>query len=80
MKISIIKHLAENHTAEELFAAETCIINEENLCIEVEGSDEGEQLTHVLAAIWVKEEMLLNGTDLRTAIRKYSEKVRNSIN
>ena len=80
MKIAAIKKLAETHTADELFAAEHCIMNEEQPAIEVEGDDEGEQLTHILAAIWVKEDMLLNGSDLRTAIRRYSEKVRNSIN
>ena len=45
----------------------------------IAGEDEGEQLTHVLAAIYIKEHMEEHGSDLKTALREYTLKVRNSI-
>ncbi len=47
--------------------------------IEVKGEDEGEQFTHVIAAVWVKEKMTTDGIDARAAMREYTQKVRNSI-
>jgi len=79
MKIPAIKKLVENNTMEELMAAEAAIVEEQPLAIEVGGDDEGEQLTHVLAAIWILNEMNDNGTDFKTALRQYTQKVRVSI-
>jgi hypothetical protein len=79
MQVSIIKHLAENHSTVELRAAEDAILNEEKPAIHIEGKDEGEQLTHVLAAIEIHNDMQKNGLDFRTALRNYSQRVRNSI-
>lgn len=79
MKVPAIKKLCETYTPEQLREAEDQLLNEQPLSIEVEGSDEGEQLTHVLAAIWCLEDMKENGTQLPQAIRNYTVKVRNSI-
>ncbi|MGB1037954.1 MAG: DUF6952 family protein [Bacteroidia bacterium] len=79
MKIPVIKKLVEAHTIEELQAAETALYEEQKPAIEVKGEDEGEQLTHVLAAVFIKEDMAANGSDLKTALRAYTLKVRNSI-
>lgn len=79
MKIPAIKKLVETYSAEQLAAAEEAIMEEQALAIEVEGDDEGEQLTHILAAIFVLEDIKENGSDFRAAIRKYTQKVRNSI-
>jgi hypothetical protein len=79
MQVAIIKQLAETHTTPELKAAEDAILNEEKLVITVEGKDEGEQLTHVLAAIEIHQDMEKNGADFRTALRNYTQRVRNSI-
>lgn len=79
MKIPIIKKLAENYSLEELQAAEEALYNEEYPAIEVKGDDEGEQLTHILAAVFIKEHMADEGSDLKTALRAYTLKVRNSI-
>lgn len=79
MNIKTIIHLVDNYSMEQLSKAEESIINEESPAIEVEGKDEGEMLTHVLAAQWCKEEMEQSKCDVRTAIRLYSQKVRNSI-
>jgi hypothetical protein len=46
---------------------------------EVEGSDEGEKLTHILAAIWILEQMESTRVDFKTALREYTQKVRESI-
>ena len=79
MKIPVIKKLAEEHNLEELQAAEEALYNEEVPAIEVKGDDEGEQLTHVLAALYIKEHMAEQGSDLKTALRAYTVKVRKSI-
>jgi len=80
MQVAIIKQLAENHVTAELLAAEEAILNEQAPAIPVEGKDEGEQLTHILAAIEIHNDMLKNGIDFRTALRNYTQRVRNSIN
>ena len=57
MNSSSIKYNAENYSIEKLKQAENALLNEETLSIEIEGKDEGEKLTHVLAAIFCKQEM-----------------------
>lgn len=78
MKIPAIKKAVEAYNVEELMAAEAALMEGLPLAIDIEGADEGEKLTHILAAIFVKEEMK-NGSDMMTAIRAYSQRVRNSI-
>lgn len=81
MKIPAIKTIVEKYTIEELKKAEEVLYDEKPCPIEVEGEDEGEQLTHILAAIWIKEKMDSdNSIDFKTALREYTQKVRNSIN
>jgi hypothetical protein len=79
MKIPAIKKLVEKHELKSLQEAETALLEEQRPAIEVEGSDEGEQLTHVLAAIWIKHEMQKNNTDFVTTLRAYTSRVRKSI-
>ncbi len=79
MKLPVIKQLAEKHSLEELKDAEAKLMEGETLPIEVTGEDEGEQLTHILGAIDILERVKNEGVDLRTAIRAFSERVRNSI-
>lgn len=79
MKISTIKQLAQKHELEKLRALEAAIENEEDVSAEVPGEDDGDRLTNVSAAIWIKEQMEKNGSDLKTEIRNYSQRVRNSI-
>lgn len=79
MKLPVIKHLAETYTLEQLKAAEEAILNEQKPAIEIEGTDEGEQLTHTIAAIAILEDMATNNLDVRTAMRNYTQRVRNSI-
>jgi hypothetical protein len=79
MKLPIIKLLVETYTLEQLTAAEEAILNEQTPAIAIEGSDEGEQLTHAIAAIEILKDVAENGTDVRTAMRNYTQRVRNSI-
>jgi len=80
MKITAIKKLVETRDIVSLIDAENAIINERPLSIEVEGDDEGEQLTHVIAAAWILEKMNKEGMDFKSALREYTKKVRESIN
>lgn len=79
MKIPEIKRLVETYGLEELTQAEEFIIEEKTPDIPIEGEDEGEQLTHVIAAIFIKERMAEGGLDFKTALREYTGKVRESI-
>ncbi|MFT2009741.1 DUF6952 family protein [Pontibacter sp. 13R65] len=79
MKIPVIKKLVETQSIEALMAAEAAILEEQELQIEVEGEDEGEQLTHVLAAVWILNQMHHQQVDFKTALREYTQKVRTSI-
>jgi hypothetical protein len=79
MKIAAIKELVEKHDIATLQQAEELLCNGEALPIEVKGDDEGEQLTHILAAAEILAAMQNEGKDLRTALREFSERVRKSI-
>ena len=79
MQVPVIKQMAETYTVDVLRAAEDAIINEQVPAIEIEGKDEGEKLTHVLAAIEILNDMEKSGIDFRTALRNYTQRVRNSI-
>ena len=79
MKLPVIKKTVENYTLEELKKAEEQILDEETPTIEIEGVDEGEKLTHCMAAIWIKEEMSKNGLSQPQATRNYIDRVRKSI-
>lgn len=79
MKLPIIKKVVETYSIEELRVAENALLEGENLSITIEGDDEGEQLTHILAAIFIKETMASEGLEYNAALRKYSQRVRTSI-
>jgi hypothetical protein len=79
MKIPVIKKLVETYSIEDLQTAEEAISEEQELSIDVEGEDEGEQLTHVIAALWILEKMKSEGCEFKDALREYTKKVRQSI-
>ena len=80
MKIPAIKKIIEaNYTLDMLDAAEEALINEEQSSIQIEGEDDGEQLTHIFAAKWIIVYMQETGSDFKTSLRAYTQKVRNSI-
>ena len=78
MKLPEIKRLAQSHSLDELKAAENALYDEATLAIEVRGDDEGEKLTHILAAQDIVTNMQ-KGMSLPEAVRAYSQRVRNSI-
>ena len=79
MKIPVIKTLVESYTKEELSKAEEAILEEQSPTIVIGGDDEGEQLTHVYAAIQILNAMEDDNLDFKTALREYTGRVRNSI-
>lgn len=79
MKIPAIKKLVENVSMEELMAAEEEIVDQERCTLAVDGEDEGEQLTHVIAAIYIKDQIEKRDLDFKTALREYTKMVRDSI-
>jgi hypothetical protein len=78
MKLPVIKKLVETASMEQLSAAEDAILNELPPAIDVEGIDDGEKLTHLMAAQFILNEMG-KGVDYPTAMRTYTAKVRTSI-
>lgn len=78
MQIPIIKKLVESYSLVQLQDAEAAMMEEQKPSIEVEGKDEGECLTHVLASIYIKEKME-QGTAFSQALRDFSQRVRKSI-
>jgi len=78
MQIPVIKKLVEQYSLVQLQSAEAAMMEEQKPAIEVEGKDEGECLTHVLASIYIKEKME-QGTAFNQALRDFSQRVRNSI-
>ncbi|MBC7384441.1 MAG: hypothetical protein H7296_15850 [Bacteroidia bacterium] len=79
MKLAVIKDLVENKTLPELIEAETQLLNGNSIKFDVPGEDEGEQLTHILAAIEILKQVENDNIDLRTAIKDFFKRVRNSI-
>ncbi|MBK9447819.1 MAG: hypothetical protein IPN95_00085 [Bacteroidetes bacterium] len=79
MKLAEIKKLVETYDLTALAAAEQHLMEGEPLGIEVGGADEGEQLTHIMAAMEVLKDVQENGSDPKEALRNYTKRVRESI-
>ena len=78
MKLGAIRKLL-GVAIETLQKAEEDLAEERPLAIEVEGDDEGEKLTHIFGAIWIKEQVASGAMDEKSALRAFTQKVRNSI-
>jgi len=79
VKIPAIKKLVETYTIAQLQEAENSMMEEQKPAIDIEGDDEGEQLTHVLASIYIKDKMENEGVVFNQALRDFSQRVRKSI-
>ncbi len=80
MQIKAIKNLLDKFTIDELRLKEEQLLEGEELSFdEVEGEDEGEQLTHLTGAIWCIEEAAKNGSIPQSEVRNFAARVRNSI-
>ncbi len=78
MKVPAVRKLLKIDL-EVLRKAEEDLAEERGPDIEIEGSDEGEKLTHVFGAIWIKEKVASGEMDEREALRAFMDKVRTSI-
>jgi hypothetical protein len=79
MKLPSIKKLVESFSVSQLQAAEESILEGLEPAIEVEGADEGEKLTHIMAATFILQEMQSKGLEYNAALRAYTSRVRTSI-
>ena len=79
MKTSAIKKLVETYSVVQLQEAENALLEEQKPAIEVEGDNEGEQLTHILASIYIKHKMEQDGIAFAQGLRDFSQRVRKSI-
>ncbi|TNE81814.1 MAG: hypothetical protein EP332_02380 [Bacteroidetes bacterium] len=78
MKIPVVKHLCETYSLEEITLAEEQLAEGEVPSIQIEGEDEGEQLTHAFAAKYILERVA-EGQEFKAALREFTQKVRTSI-
>ena len=79
MNIAAVRTLIESYNEHQLQQAEADLLEGRDVQIDVDGEDEGEQLTHVLAALWVVQHMKETSQDASASIRAYTQKVRKSI-
>lgn len=78
MKVPVIRNLVKTYSAEELRTAEEALLEEQPLTIEVGGDDEGEQLTHIIGALEILDNVS-KGMSEGEALRAFTSRVRNSI-
>lgn len=78
MKLPEIKRLVKDYSLAQLQQAEQDLLNEEALQIEVVGEDEGEQLTHIIGALEIAQNVA-SGMAEKDALRSFTQRVRNSI-
>lgn len=78
MKIQAVKQLVEQYSLSEIIRAEEMILDGKVPEIQIEGEDEGDQLTHAFAAKYILEKME-SGMEYKDALREFTQKVRTSI-
>lgn len=79
MKIPIIKQLVETYHIEQLAAADAAIAEGKIPPVQIAGEDEGEQLTHAYAAMFIRQMIDQKGMNYQTALREYAKMVREAI-
>ena len=79
MNVATIKTLAQEFDSTILMKAEEELLHEQKPSINVPGEDEGEQLTHVIGALWIQREMSTHAISITTAVRHYTRMVRSTI-
>ena len=78
MRKEVVRTLVDIQTKENLVAAKEAIVRGRVLPFAVEGSDESEKLTNLLAALHVLD-LVQQGVDFDAALRQYIAKVRETI-
>ena len=79
MKPAAIRLLAESWPLARLEAAEQALLAGQSPGCAVPGDDAGEQLTHVLAAIFIQHYMKSHAADFQAAARVFFQKVREAV-
>ncbi|MDZ4839928.1 MAG: hypothetical protein SGJ04_07965 [Bacteroidota bacterium] len=80
MKLASIKIILEKYSAIEIATSIAQLDEGENSVIQIEGDDEGDLMTHLLAAEWIINEAEKNRTEIKVELRNYTARVRKSIN
>ena len=75
MKIAEVKRLVTSYTVEQIEDAVTAFETDRKNVLEVSGENDGEKMSHLLAASFVRRQMD-KGLDLNSAVREYSKRVR----
>ena len=75
MKIAEVKRLVTEHTLEIIDQAVLSFEQEKKNDLNVAGADDGEKMSYLLAASFVRKKMD-QGLDLNSAVREYSKRVR----
>jgi hypothetical protein len=78
MTPSVCKDFAQRFTKAELDEAITAFETDLTNALNVPGKDEGEMLSHLLVAAFLRERMD-QGTPINEALREYSQRVRSMI-
>lgn len=78
MRTAALKELVERYNIDQLKQAEEALLDEQTPDIDLGPDEPGDQLTHVIGAIEIKKQVLA-GTDEKTALRNFIQRVRNSI-
>ncbi len=75
MKIAEVKRLATSFSHEQIEQAVSAFEVERQNILEVSGENDGEKMSHLLAASFVRKQ-IDKGLDINSAVREYSKRVR----
>jgi hypothetical protein len=75
VNVQVVRRLATSHTLAELDAAVAEYERDRTNRLAAEGADEGEVMSHLLTAQFVRSRMDA-GTDLNVALREYAQRVK----
>lgn len=78
MRIAAIKELVSRYSIDELIQAEEALLEEREPAIDLGPDDPGDQLTHISGALDILRDVQ-QGADPKSALRKFTQRVRNSI-
>lgn len=74
MNVEAIQKLVEaKYPIDILDEAEMALLNEEEPLIKIDGENDGDQITTLIAAKWIIEEMQSSECDFNTALKKYEK-------
>lgn len=78
MRIAAIKDLVSRYSIDQLIQAEEALLDEREADIDLGPDDPGDQLTHISGALDILRDVE-GGADPKAALRKFTQRVRNSI-